>query len=411
MEKLYRFRAPVDGTATLTVQPAGFDPLVSIFDETGTELLAVASKQTFLVPTPLVRQIPVVAGAGYVVRIADLGADETVAFDLRIDVPYVPTEMTLSPSVTNLGALQVHPSAGAKFFRLETLPGANVLVVEVDPGTGATAVAPRVTVLGNGFAPVTATGPAGQKLLFPIDVSGKAGPFDVMIAGDQGSNPVTVKVGQVVLPLTLDLDALPGFAIDLSGNITVPPQAAAGFGTLGGIAFYNHVTEPFGQSTTLSVTGAAATPLLAVYEEIGGQLRLVRWALPAAGTATTQAVLHVNRLHGVAAIPLGFDASAPVTVVVDGPEQTGVGVGMVPDPPPDFPVADDDPTVPPPPPPPPPPIPTRRRRGKVSSTSATWCWRKNGSITSGRRSCLITSSYSGMAITSNRSSRSSRRVS
>ena len=155
-----------------------------------------------------------------------------------------------------------------------------------------------------------------------------------MIAGIEGSGSVAVKVGQLI-PRQIDLEALTGRMIDFNGDWTEDPTAGA-FGSLGGVAFYNLVTEA-NEPSTLTASGLEARPLLAVYEEAGGQLLLRQWQLPdASGTASVERALTLARLHGVAAIPLGF-TGAPLTVTIDAPLQTGVGVGMVPEKPYTFP--------------------------------------------------------------------------
>jgi CSLREA domain-containing protein len=343
--ELTGFRAAADGLASLSLT-GSFDLQVGIYDESGS-LLQVATQATSV--SPLSLDIPVQAGAGYLLRIADVGNNNGGSFKLTVDVPYEPLEAVLNQAITSLGTLTVAPTDGASIFRLETSPNTDVLVFQVaaaDPA-GADPVAPSITIISPEIGPVTAAAGAGETLLLPLNISGIDGPFDVIVSGTSGSDPVTLTVGQVSVPLQLDLDDLPGTTVDLQGDAShvVAPGV---FGDLGGLAFFNHVVEKQQNPlTTILAQSADALPLTALYQEIGGKLHRVQWVLPTSGGQSSIAhELAVNRLHAVAVFPLKLAGGGNITIDVDGPLQTGVGVGMVPDPPPVFPSQNSDPTDP-----------------------------------------------------------------
>jgi subtilase family serine protease len=336
---LFRFRPAAGGTATLTVTTTNFDPLLSVFDTSGT-LLKVASRTG---PGELTLSLLASASSEYLVRIADVGKDEGGAYAFAARTPYAANPVTLAAGVTALGTVDVGPNQGGKFFRLTPAPGTDVLVVEVKP-TGPGAVKPLAVLLGPNLASETHTAVnPGDTLFFAVNVLGKAGPIDLYVTG-LSAGSVSVRVGQLTLPREIDPDSLAGGKLDLQGHVNaadgspLPVQPApAAFGGFTGVKYYQLLADP-GQLTTWAAQGdGGARPLLAHYVEQGGLLKLAAFQPPdATGQAQVQEEFAPAKLHGVAAFALGFGGTGSVQLTGTAPVPLAVGVGMAPEPPPDL---------------------------------------------------------------------------
>jgi hypothetical protein len=332
-QALFRFRAPSDGTATLTVQTipvVSFAPVISVYDAGGTRLLAVTSSTA---PGVVSLPLPVRSGVVYVVGVSDVSNRRGGAFGLIVQAPYTPTDprlnaLTGNASVT-LQPVSVGPSQGAGFYRLNPVPGAQVLVVGVVPGGGASPIAAKVVLVGPDLAPVTAQVGAGQSLFLPMNISGHVGPFDLYVSGTQGSDPATLQIGQLRIPQTLNLTTLQPAELGIDGQLA-QNQAAGAFGSVNGLQFYQLPRQS--GSWNVSVQGdGTAQPLLALYQEQGSLLRLVDFQAPAGQVARLADALSANQIAGVAAFALGFGGMGTNHFQVTTPPVVGVGVGMVPD--------------------------------------------------------------------------------
>jgi hypothetical protein len=137
-QQLYRFRAHSDGTATINLQTAAFEPLLSVYDSTGTTLLGVAS---YTVPGQTATlAVQVQAGSTYLVRVGDVPDQNGGTFSLTIATPYTPAALALNslaadPSISNLRSsvttttVNVGPAQGAMFYRLNLDPATQILVL------------------------------------------------------------------------------------------------------------------------------------------------------------------------------------------------------------------------------------------------------------------------------------------
>jgi hypothetical protein len=67
--QIYHLAAPGDGPATLSLNATGFAPVLGVYDASGTQRLAVASRTS---PGLITMQIPAAAGAGYLIRVGVL---------------------------------------------------------------------------------------------------------------------------------------------------------------------------------------------------------------------------------------------------------------------------------------------------------------------------------------------------
>ena len=329
-QQLFRLHTPAAGTATLTLQSDAFGPVLSVYDATGTTLLAVASST---VPGTAAVPLPVQAGGAYILRVSAANTSQAGAFGLTAQTPYVPTDLPLNPltgnaSVTTVGGLTVGPAQGARFFRLNPAAGVQILALGVMP-SGANPIAAKVVLVGPNLAPQTLQVSAGQTLFLPVDLSGQAGAFDLYVAGTQGSDPATLQIGQLHIPSTLDLNTLAPAQIGPDGQLVSSPgvnPSAGPFGNLTGVQFYRPLTA--NSTVSLSVTGSGgAMPLLAQYHEEGGVLGLLKFAL-----ATSLAdPLPADHLEGLAAFSLGFAGLGMNHFAVNAGAVQGTQVAMVPD--------------------------------------------------------------------------------
>ncbi len=316
-QRLYSFRAPADGTTVIGLQSAAFDPLLSIYDASGANLLAAASST---VPGTASANLSVNAGTVYEVRVGDVANLIAGAFQLTITAPYAPTMPILNPLTANVNVpglrssvtetqISVGPAQGAHFYRLNLSPGAQILVVGIDPGTGQNPVAPHVVLLGPDLLPITPQ-VSGGKIYLPVDISSHNGPFDLFVEGTSGSDPATLQIGQLQLPSVLTTNALPSQFMDLSGKLASAGKNAGAFGALIGLKYQQLAqAESLGNTlspTTLAVQGqGGAQPLLVHYAGQGSALNLADYKLPdSAAAAQLQDGLPNSQIEGVAAISL-----------------------------------------------------------------------------------------------------------
>jgi streptogramin lyase len=338
-QDLFRFRAPADGTAVISLQSAAFEPLLSIYDGAGANLLAAASRT---VAGTVTLNLDVTAGTAYEVGVSDVANQNGGAFDLTITSPYTPgvlalNALTADPNIPDLQSsvtttqVSVGPAQGALFYRLNPSSGTQLLVIGVDPGSGNDPIVPTVVLVAPGMAPVSPAVSNG-KIFYPLDLAKNNGPFDLFVEGTSGSDPATLQIGQVQLPATLDPGALSSQLMPLSGTLSVS-QGAGSFGSLIGLKYDQlpHLINATGP-TTLQVLGqSGAQPLLVHYQQQGAVLNLADYILPDnTGAAQEQDDLPNGQIEGVAAIALGFGGAGQNQFTVTAPTPSGVGVAMVP---------------------------------------------------------------------------------
>jgi hypothetical protein len=349
---LYQFRAPADGTAVLTLQSGAFEPELAVYDLTGTQLLGVATS-TIVTGTARL-SLPVQSGTVYTVRVSDVANQNGGIFDLQIRTPYAPTPLVLAPvplagAPTYGSVVQIQisagPNTGGEYFQLTPAVGTQILVFEVQPGTGANPIVPQLTLIGPNAFQKQFFAPASEPLYAIVDISHQAGPFVLYIGSTTGSDPATLKVGQVQIPQLLpDSDTdLQGTSADLGGNVTGSPQAGS-FGTLAGVKYTQ--LPAGGVKFQLSVQGTGtAEPLLVHYKFNGVSFQLVDFMPPGPGaTGVAQIndeIIPDNEVDAVAAISLDVDNGTGNTFQIAAqPESAlpipGIGVAMVPTSPPDL---------------------------------------------------------------------------
>jgi hypothetical protein len=346
---LFQFLAPADGTATLSLRSV-FEPQLSVYDGTGMQLLAVATSTIPRWGTALM-SLPVQAGDLYTVRVSDVLNQNGGIFDLKIRTPYAASPLPAVPvpvsgtqaygSVTPPIPISVGPNTGGEYFQLTPTVGTQILVFQIQPGAGGNPIAPQLTLIGpNGFQQTFRSQAA---LYATVDISHQAGPFVLYVASTTGSDPATMKVGEVQIPTSLgDSDTdLQGTSADLGGTVnqTLP---AANFGTLTGVKFTQVPTN--GVKFKLSVDEMGSPqPLLVHYKFNGSSFQLVDFALPSPTrpqhAELKDKIIPDNEVDAVAAISLDVDNAAgntfQITALPESPLPIpGIGVGMVPTSPP-----------------------------------------------------------------------------
>ena len=324
---LVQFRAPVTDTATVTLQTAAFQPVISVFDETGLDLIAVSS---LTAPGTNTLELPVAAGEVYVVCVGDVGGDEQGEFTLTVSSPYSPAPLTLTGDVTTIGGVQIGASQTANFYRFQPAYGTDVLMLALEPDSPAAA---RVVLIGEDLPPVRQDVLAGQTLLLPVDLAGAYGQVDLYVAATSGDATATLRIGQLDVPFEIAPSVLAEGRLDLAGGLAAM-QPAGAFGTIGGVRAYQFTMDPVAPPAVMAADGqaSAAIPLVALYRANGNALRLVEYELPdASGLAEIHAYLPGRELLGLVGISLGFDGQGQIGYSWDAPDAVGVGVGMVPD--------------------------------------------------------------------------------
>jgi len=326
-QQLVQFRAPATDTATLTLETAAFQPVISVFDETGSDLIAVSS---LTAPGTNTLEFPVTAGEVYVVCVGDVGGDEQGGFTLTVSSPYSPVPLALTGDVTTIGGVQIGASQTADFYRFQPAYGTDVLVLGLEPDSP---VAVRVVLVGENFSPVRHDVLAGQTLLLPVDLAGAYGGADLYVAATSGDATATLRIGQLDVPFEIDPLVLAEGRLDLAGDLAAT-QPAGAFGTIGGVRAYQLTTDPAAPPAVMAANAqaSAAIPLVALYRANGNAMRLVEYQLPnAPGLAEIHAHLPGRELLGLVGISLGFDGQGDIDYSWDAPDAVGVGVGMVPE--------------------------------------------------------------------------------
>src|SRR5262249_17477496 len=133
-----------------------------------------------------------------------------------------------------IDSVDVSPSHGAQFYRLNVTSGMDALAVKVSPTTANSTLTPTVILLapdGTPTQPVSAA--PGATLFFPIPLK-MAGTYDLYVAGTTDGDPVKLQVGQLKLPTAIAYDQLPGQELDLAGNLSTQGQITTGFGSYSG---------------------------------------------------------------------------------------------------------------------------------------------------------------------------------
>ena len=322
--ELVQFRAPAAGTVLLTLQ-TDFQPVLSVYDETGADLIAVVSR-TWQNTVEL--SLPVDAGIAYVVRAGDVDGNDGGAFELAVTAAYPPQGVVLTGAVTQIDNVPIGADQAASYYRFWPEHTTDVLVIGLAPAAPAGA---KVVLVAGNLPPVEGEIAPGESLVLPVDISGRYGPFDLYVAGTSAPAVATLRIGQIAVPDEIGMGQLASGKIDLAGELA-STQAAGAFGDLTGVRYYQLLAEP-GQITELSAQGTGgAAVLVAHYQELGGVLQRTSFQLPdESGLAELERELPAEQLHGIVAMSLGFDGVGDVQLAVDAPAPMGVGVGMVPD--------------------------------------------------------------------------------
>jgi hypothetical protein len=336
-QKLYKFSLQQSGQVEFAIDAGNaFQPVLSLYDQTGQDLLAVRSR-TSEQPLSFKKQLD---PGNYIVGVSDYANDDSGSFTLSIQAPYPTENLPLTApvsgkSVTTVSNIPIGSSTPAKYYRIQLAPGMNVLSLGFTAGPAGGA---KFGIVSDTLPYIEHTAAAGQTVTFTYTVTNTSLPLDIYVIGTGGNSTGTLRIGQLDVPDTIDADDLVAKKIDLTGNVTPSSQNAGAFGNLTGIKFYQLLTLP-GAMTSLAVQGAGGSvPLFAQYEESGGTLRLKRYELPGATNGVSSvAELKSNHLHGLVAFSLGFGGAGSASFEVNGPNPEAVGVGMVPDPPPDLP--------------------------------------------------------------------------
>lgn len=335
---LARFVAPLTGTADITLQTSAFQPVISAYDGTGTALLAVADRTS---PGTATLHLPVSEGTTYIVRAGDIGNDAPGACNFVIAMPYVTSTLAIQPAAPNasVSAFNNIPinSNQATYYEFQLTPGADVLAIELTTAVPTSAI---VTLVSGTLSPVTRRLTNGQKLFLPVDVGGEAPPFDLYIEGTGAATTGTLKIGQIVLPNELPINALPALQEGFDGNASMN-QPAGAFGGMHGVNFWQPNPDPNGSAGLIFSNGqSGASAVIVHYEQDDGGLRLLKYQLPdASNSAQVIGNLSSDRVHAAAAFTLNFDGAGTLSTGVDAADLIGVGVGMVPDvtvPPPNY---------------------------------------------------------------------------
>jgi hypothetical protein len=334
--RLYEFEAQTTGLTTITLDATGFAPLMSVYDDTGTNLLQVRS---LTAPGTLSFQTAVTAGSVYLLRVDGVGGSPNGTTQLTVDSAYTVTPLPLSAANVGTAAnVSVGPTAGSSFFQVAPGPGFDVLAVEVDGAAPSAAI--EVSLVAPGLAPMSVTGTAGQPVYLPATINGESGPFDIAISSATSSGPLTVQVGVLDIPIQIAIASLPSENVDLTGHLAQPLTLPGGFGQSAGLKFYQYLSDP-SAATSITIQGSnGARPVLARYEDVGGFFTLVDFATPnAQGLATLDEPLVAQARQGIMAFSIGFGGSGSpaVQVAVAAPKPVPTQVGMAPNNPPPLP--------------------------------------------------------------------------
>jgi hypothetical protein len=335
-DAVYKFRAPAGGPVNITLHADAFQPVLSLYNASG---LADVASRTAAGDATITYNAT--AGEQLAVRVGDAGNNNGGAFNLGVQGQYGTTAVALQAPFTSVGPVQVGPDQTASFFRVQTNPGADVLLVEAQPS--GPAIGARLVVVGQNMVPVEINGAAGQKVLLPATIAGLVGPFDIYVSGSAGAGSVTLRMGQFDIPDAIDAADLAAVKPDLQGDFATGAIGAGGYGAPSGVKYHQLPIAPGQPAPTVTVQGGnGSMPLLAVYGEDGGLLKLTGFTTPSpAGTATAEGSPVGDRVTAIAAFSLNFDGGGTNVFTVNGPAAAPVPIGMVPEPVPSVPPGPD----------------------------------------------------------------------
>ncbi len=165
----YQVRAVASGPLQLSLTTQVFDPVMSVYDQTGATLLGVVSRSTAGSTTFTVNAV---AGQAFLIHVADyldqLGFNNGGFFTLSATQTYTPAALAVDNTVRQMAGIPIDPTQAGQIYRI-TPAGADCLVLQLSPEAGA-ALAERIVVAASGMTPpITATGAAGQMIFLPID--------------------------------------------------------------------------------------------------------------------------------------------------------------------------------------------------------------------------------------------------
>ncbi len=336
--KLYRFRAAETGTASLKVTSSA-NTVVSVYDEAGTTLLDVFTGQP---GSPAAKEVSVVEGMAYHVRVEPktLLTPETFTLSLRSSYTPQPVNISLGPATTvaNVGAGQVATS-----LRVTPVANAEVLVVQVEVNSPAEL---DVAIVGAGdgdLSPfkLTTTVVAGSPLVWPVDIAGQVGPFDIFVQGTTTPASATIKLGALDLPTTIIKDAVPNEALSTLGVLNAS-RTTSGFGDITGAQFVELQRDTtLGTGATLTADGqtgarlpSGPVPVLAHYRQVGSTLRLQSYEI---ADETNKAQIEYTQnlgaqtFHALIGFNSSFTGAGQVEFNLAGEAPLFVGIQMVPD--------------------------------------------------------------------------------
>ena len=320
--KLYKLRSVADGPITLStlITPIA----ISIYDATGATLLGVESRSAF---GPGTFTFNATAGTTYLVRVANDSGQPAAdnPFTLEAKQSYTGTAVAVGDTVGQQTGL-----SAPRVFRLTPPTGADLLVLRLTPDAGADPIAPAIAVIGANQPVVQQSAAAGVPIFLVIDLDAGSGPVDVLTYGTAGSGTMALSYAAVTLPKQLAIDQLQNLPVDIKTGQLSSTIAAAPFGQLTGVQFY----QISASSTTIKAQGSGfIQPLLLRYVQQGGVLRLTDKALPdASGAATLTANLQGTLFYAAVAVSLNFSGDGTVQLSVSEPPPAAVGVGTVPEP-------------------------------------------------------------------------------
>lgn len=322
---LFPFRAVDNGPVTITLN-ANVPPLLSIYDSTGNNLLAVAASQAG--GSTVTATIQATKGQQFIARAGVSSGSPSGQMTLSVSQPYTPTALTATSAVQQQSHLAVAPATGGQFFRITPPAGASYLLLQLTPDSGST-IAPQIVAVSTGLGVVQATGTAGHPASLQIDLSQASGPIDVYVVGTSGTGTATLSFNSMSVPKQVALGQFATQTLDvktagLTASVPVPSA-----GNLAGVQFYEF--SP-GQSQTITATSSSGAPLLLLrYVQSGGTMQLEGTATGSGSTgATMTADLQGTLMYAIAAMPLG-PATGTIQFQVTSPTiPQGVGASMAP---------------------------------------------------------------------------------
>ena len=322
---LFPFQAVDNGPVTVTLNASS--PLLSIYDSTGNNLLGVAANPA-AGSTQVSVTVQATKGQQFLARAGAASGSFGGQMTLAASQGYAPTALTATAIVQQQSHLAVAPATGGQFFRITPPAGANYLMLELAPDSGAT-LAPHIVAVASGLGVVQSSTAAGQPVTLPIDLSQASGPIDVYLIGTSGAGTATLSFGGLNVPQQVPLGQFATQPLDVktAGLTAIVPVPAAG--QLAGIQFYE--LSP-GQSETFTAQSSSGTPLLLLrFVQSGGVLQLDDRALVSGSSAATlTGNLQGTLMYAIAALPLG---AATGTIQLQATSPTvpqGVGVSMAP---------------------------------------------------------------------------------